>query len=266
MPDDTIVAQLVSMGFSENGSKRAALAVGNSGAEAATEWVFAHMEDPDFNDPLPAPGQQQAAAAGGAAGGAAAAAAAAGPSAESLEMLGSMGFSERQARGALAACQGSLERATDWLLSHLDDMEAAVEAALASPAGGAFKGRLLLGGGLHACCQWNGLAGGSCTWDADVSSPWLPADGSGAAAAAPTAPVAAAGASGATAPLLDGPGKYELAGIISHMGANTACGHYVCHIRGPDGRWALFNDEKVAASEQPPFDLGYLYLYRRAQQ
>ena len=75
-----------------------------------------------------------------------------------------------------------------------------------------------------------------------------------------------AGASGADTPLVDGPGKYELAGIISHMGANTACGHYVCHIRGPDGRWALFNDEKVAASEQPPFDLGYLYLYRRAQQ
>ena len=99
-----------------------------------------------------------------------------------------------------------------------------------------------------------------------VSRAGLPADGGGsgggAPAAAPAAP--ATGASGAT-PLLDGPGKYELAGIISHMGANTACGHYVCHIRGPDGHWALFNDEKVAASEQPPFDLGYLYLYRRAQ-
>lgn len=29
------------------------------GAEAAMEWVFAHMGDPDFNDPLPQPGQQQ---------------------------------------------------------------------------------------------------------------------------------------------------------------------------------------------------------------
>ena len=148
VPDDTIVAQLVSMGFSENGSKRAALAVGNSGAEAATDWVFAHMEDPDFNDPLPAPGQQQAAAAGAAAGGAAATSGA-GPSAESLEMLGSMGFSERQARGALAACQGSVERAADWLLSHLDDMEAAVEAALASPAGGVVEG----GCGLRGACM-----------------------------------------------------------------------------------------------------------------
>jgi ubiquitin carboxyl-terminal hydrolase 5/13 len=44
------------MGFSENGSRRAALAVGNSSAEAATDWVFAHLEDADFNDPLPVQG------------------------------------------------------------------------------------------------------------------------------------------------------------------------------------------------------------------
>jgi hypothetical protein len=40
----------------------AALATGNNSAEAATDWVFAHMDDPDFNDPLPPP----AAAAAGA--------------------------------------------------------------------------------------------------------------------------------------------------------------------------------------------------------
>jgi ubiquitin carboxyl-terminal hydrolase 5/13 len=48
------------------------------------------------------------------------------------------------------------------------------------------------------------------------------------------------------------------------MGANTACGHYVCHVR-KGGRWVIFNDDKVAASQQPPLDRGYLYLYRRAQ-
>ena len=63
-PNDTIVAQLVSMGFSENGSKRAALAVGNSSAEAATNWVFQHLEDADFNDPLPALGPSTATAGG----------------------------------------------------------------------------------------------------------------------------------------------------------------------------------------------------------
>lgn len=60
----------------------------------------------------------------------------------------------------------------------------------------------------------------------------------------------------------DGPGKYKLVAFISHMGESTLVGHYVCHIL-KDGRWVIFNDEKVAVSECPPKDLGYLYLYRR---
>eukprot|EP00775_Hariotina_reticulata_P013148 gene13148-13278_t len=60
----------------------------------------------------------------------------------------------------------------------------------------------------------------------------------------------------------DGPGHYQLMGIISHMGSNTACGHYVAHVK-KDGRWVIFNDEKVAGSEHPPLSLGYMYIYRR---
>ena len=60
----------------------------------------------------------------------------------------------------------------------------------------------------------------------------------------------------------DGPGQYELLGIISHMGNNTACGHYVCHIK-KEGKWVLYNDMKVALSESPPLDLGYMYVYQR---
>jgi len=60
----------------------------------------------------------------------------------------------------------------------------------------------------------------------------------------------------------DGPGNYELLGFISHMGTSTLCGHYVCHIK-KNGKWVIFNDEKVAESEEPPKDLGYLYFYKR---
>ena len=60
----------------------------------------------------------------------------------------------------------------------------------------------------------------------------------------------------------DGPGKYDLVGFISHVGSNTACGHYVCHIK-KNGRWVIFNDEKVAVSQNPPKELGYLYLFKR---
>jgi ubiquitin carboxyl-terminal hydrolase 5/13 len=30
-----------------------------------------------------------------------------------------------------------------------------------------------------------------------------------------------------------------------------------------EGRWVLYNDEKVALSASPPLDIGYLYLYKR---
>ena len=60
----------------------------------------------------------------------------------------------------------------------------------------------------------------------------------------------------------DGEGKYTLVGFISHVGKNLGSGHYVAHIK-KEGRWAIFDDQKVAASEKPPLELGYLYLYRR---
>jgi len=213
-PDETIVAQLLSMGFSENGCKRAALAVQNANAEAAAEWVFAHMEDPDFNEPLPPPAAAEPAAVAAAASGGGGGGGAAAPDPEALLMLGGMGFTEMQAQGALAATGGSLERAADWLFSHSDDLDAAVAAALGGGASGGGGG----GGG----------------------------DGGGGGGEVPN----------------DGGGQYELLAIISHMGSNTSCGHYVCHVR-KDGQWALFNDQKVAVSEEPPLSLGYMYLYQR---
>lgn len=60
----------------------------------------------------------------------------------------------------------------------------------------------------------------------------------------------------------DGEGKYRLKAFISHMGSSTQVGHYVCHIL-KDDKWVIFNDNKVAISQAPPKDLGYLYLYER---
>ncbi|XP_066935600.1 ubiquitin carboxyl-terminal hydrolase 5-like [Clytia hemisphaerica] len=60
----------------------------------------------------------------------------------------------------------------------------------------------------------------------------------------------------------DGNGKYKLMGFASHMGTSTSCGHYVCHIY-KEGRWVIYNDRKVAESETPPRDLGYIYFYKR---
>ena len=56
--------------------------------------------------------------------------------------------------------------------------------------------------------------------------------------------------------------EYKLVGFISHMGTSSMVGHYVCHLL-KEGRWVIYNDEKVAVSENPPKDLGYIYMYQR---
>lgn len=69
-------------------------------------------------------------------------------------------------------------------------------------------------------------------------------------------------------------GLYSLVGIVSHIGSTTNSGHYVAHKRidkfgnplicnDQSVEWVFFNDEKVALSQDPPIDAGYLYLYRR---
>ncbi|XP_034176888.1 ubiquitin specific protease 5 [Osmia lignaria lignaria] len=60
----------------------------------------------------------------------------------------------------------------------------------------------------------------------------------------------------------DGNHLYKLLGFISHMGTSTMVGHYVCHLL-KEGRWVIYNDDKVALSENPPKELGYIYLYQR---
>jgi len=196
-PDEGILAQLLGMGFDENGCKRACRATQNAGAEAAMEWVFGHMGDPDFATPYvdePAGG---------------AAAPSEGPDPDKVAGLAALGFTARQAEGALKACGGDAERAADWIFSRLDDLDGAVDAVLnEAPAGGS--------------------AGGDASTDFD-----------------------------------DGDPTYELKGLVSHIGSNTGCGHYVAHLRDKEGNFVIFDDEKVARSEKPPLQLGYVYLYAR---
>ena len=67
----------------------------NAGPEAAMEWVLSHMEDPDFNEPLPAPISAPAAALqqrGQAA------------DPEQVAMLGAMGFTTEQVLPILQEC------------------------------------------------------------------------------------------------------------------------------------------------------------------
>ena len=62
--------------------------------------------------------------------------------------------------------------------------------------------------------------------------------------------------------LTNGNPNYKLVAFISHMGTSHMVGHYVCHIL-KDGKWVIYNDAKVALSQNTPKGLGYLYLYQR---
>jgi ubiquitin carboxyl-terminal hydrolase 5/13 len=65
------------------------------------------------------------------------------------------------------------------------------------------------------------------------------------------------------------PANYELKAFISHKGTSVSCGHYVAHVKQSDGRWILFNDNKVV--HVPDTEMlkatgeGYLYFYSRNQ-
>ncbi|KAI0314538.1 ubiquitin carboxyl-terminal hydrolase 14 [Amylostereum chailletii] len=119
--NEAAMAQLEAMGFPQIRCQKALLATGNSEAEAAMEWLFQHMEDPDIDAPIQLPGA-------GSAGGPE-------PSSEQIATLSDMGFTSSQARKALRETGGNPERAIEWLFSHPDDTgEEAAPSASTSPA------------------------------------------------------------------------------------------------------------------------------------
>jgi ubiquitin carboxyl-terminal hydrolase 5/13 len=108
--DEGVMQQLMDMGFSFNGCRRALTAVGGSDIEAAMNWVFEHSTDPDFNDPMPE---------------VVAASTTSGDDSgvdedvvmSLVENLGC--FTMDQVRAALKETSGAADRAADWLFSHM---------------------------------------------------------------------------------------------------------------------------------------------------
>ncbi|KAG9355774.1 hypothetical protein JZ751_000615 [Albula glossodonta] len=111
--DDSIVSQLYEMGFPPEACKKAVYCTGNTGIDAAMNWVMGHMDDPDFSAPMVLPcGSSEPGSTPTDA-----------ISEEHLATIVSMGFGRDQATRSLRATSNVLERAVDWLFSHLDDLE-----------------------------------------------------------------------------------------------------------------------------------------------
>uniref|UniRef100_A0A3B5MZ16 ubiquitinyl hydrolase 1 n=1 Tax=Xiphophorus couchianus TaxID=32473 RepID=A0A3B5MZ16_9TELE len=54
--DDSTVSQLCEMGFPLEACRKAVYYTGNTGIDAAMNWIMSHMDDPDFSAPLVLPG------------------------------------------------------------------------------------------------------------------------------------------------------------------------------------------------------------------
>lgn len=56
--------------------------------------------------------------------------------------------------------------------------------------------------------------------------------------------------------------NYQFFSVVTHLGASVHSGHYVAHIF-KNSECVLFNDNKVAATSDPPLGKGYIYFFRK---
>ncbi|KAE8348173.1 hypothetical protein BDV28DRAFT_153138 [Aspergillus coremiiformis] len=108
LPNQYALDQLLSMGFPRARSEKALYTTGNSDPEAAMNWLFAHMEDPDIDEPL---------ATNEITGGATDAH----HDPSKVAQLVEMGIDELRAKKALGATDEDINRAIDWVFSHPDE-------------------------------------------------------------------------------------------------------------------------------------------------
>ena len=114
--DAGLLNMVLQMGIPENPAKWALYKTGNNNADMAVTWYFENMADESINQPLRVKKEGAPASTGD------------NIPAESLSMMTVMGFPEKKCIKALKKCDLNVERATDWLFSHMDDPDSEVEA------------------------------------------------------------------------------------------------------------------------------------------
>lgn len=193
-----------------------------------------------------------------------------------LGQLMDMGFGMNACKRALTAVGGSnVEAAMSWVFEHntdpdfndpLPEGDSTAAASSSSDVDESVVMSLVENLGCFTADQVR-AAVKHCSGAADRAADWLFShmdDIDSAVAALESA--SSAGASSvptSSTPLEDGEGSYNLIGLVSHIGKNTGSGHYVAHLK-KDGKWVIFNDEKVALSEHPPIKHAYMYLFQRS--
>ena len=193
-----------------------------------------------------------------------------------LAQLMDMGFHMNGCKRALMAVGGSnVEAAMNWVFEHNEDPDfndplpendgtAAASSSGSSDVDEGIVMSLVENLGCFTADQVR-AAVKHCNGAADRAADWLFShmdNLDGAIAALDSSTPASGSTPAPSVPLEDGEGKYALVGLVSHIGKNTGSGHYVAHLK-KDGKWVIFNDEKVALSQDPPIEHAYMYLFVR---
>jgi ubiquitin carboxyl-terminal hydrolase 5/13 len=140
-----------------------------------------------------------------------------------VSQLAAMGFPERKCKkAALATGNANVEAAMEWLLLHADEFETEKSVAIDSDTI-----RNLESMGFPSQAAEAALI--ACDGDINRAVEWLFSRADEMPAAGDVS--ATANLDDADTTASSGNGHYELVGFISHIGSNTACGHYVCHIK-----------------------------------
>jgi len=105
------VSQLLDIGFPRVRCEKAAIQTLNNGLEEAMNWLLAHMDDPDIDEPLVRGDSQGASSV-------------AAVNEGDVETLTSFGFQPEMARKALRATGGDVERAAEWIFNHPEESTA----------------------------------------------------------------------------------------------------------------------------------------------
>ncbi|KAF9672881.1 hypothetical protein SADUNF_Sadunf11G0090400 [Salix dunnii] len=180
-----------------------------------------------------------------------------------VAQLVSMGFNHLHCqKAAINTSNVGVEEAMNWLLAHMDDPD--IDAPVSQGAHGnevdQSKVDTLLSFGFQEEIARKALkaSGG----DIEKATDWIFNNPDASVSSDMDTSTSSSKPTSDNIELPDGGGRYRLFGIVSHMGTSTHCGHYVAHVL-KDGRWVIFNDNKVAASVNPPKDMGYLYFFER---
>uniref|UniRef100_A0A2P2L4Y0 Ubiquitin carboxyl-terminal hydrolase n=4 Tax=Rhizophora mucronata TaxID=61149 RepID=A0A2P2L4Y0_RHIMU len=181
-----------------------------------------------------------------------------------VSQLVSMGFHPLHCQKAVInTSNAGAEEAMNWLLSHMDDPDIDVpisQEAQRAEAVDPLKVETLISFGFQEAVAQKALKASS--GDIEKATDWIFSNPDASVSDDMNATTSSSKSTPNDSELPDGGGRYKLFGVVSHIGTSTQCGHYVAHIL-KDGRWAIFNDNKVGASINPPKDMGYLYFFER---